>query len=148
MWAELEQRDERMAYALLRLALGMNFLMHGVSRMMDGPGDYAFKLQQQFEHAPLLPQWAVHGFGVLVPGVEALLGALLIVGLRTKPALIGAALWMTVLTFGSGLIQNWNGMATQLTYAAIIAAMLAALRFNGWSVDAWLKKKNELVVVP
>jgi thiosulfate dehydrogenase (quinone) large subunit len=147
MWAELEQRDERLAYALLRLALGMNFLMHGVSRMMDGPGDFAFRLQQQFQHAPL-PQWAVHVFGVLLPGLEALLGALLIVGLRTKPALVAAALLMTVLTFGSGLIQNWNGAAAQLTYAFIIAAMLATVRFNGWSVDAWLKKKSEHVMVP
>jgi thiosulfate dehydrogenase [quinone] large subunit len=147
MWAELEQRDERLAYGLLRLALGMNFLMHGVSRLMDGPGDYAFKLRQQFEHSPL-PQWAVYGFGVMLPGIEALLGALLIVGLRTKPALVAAALWMTVLTFGSGLIQNWSGAATQLTYAAIIAAMLATVRFNGWSVDAWLKKKSDHVAVP
>src|ERR1700722_762233 len=100
MWAELERRDERLAYALLRVALGMNMLMHGVGRMLSGPGDFAFKLQTQFAQAPL-PVWSVHMFGVLLPGVEGIVGALLLVGLRTKAALVVAGLLMVVLTFGS-----------------------------------------------
>jgi thiosulfate dehydrogenase [quinone] large subunit len=148
MWAELERRDERLAYALLRVALGMNLLMHGVGRMLSGPGDFAFKLQVQFAQAPL-PAWMVHAFGVLLPGVEAILGTLLLVGLRTKAALVAAGLLMAALTFGSGLIENWTGAGTQLMYAAIIAALMAALRFNGWSVDSWLEKKsNEHVMAP
>jgi thiosulfate dehydrogenase [quinone] large subunit len=148
MWAELERRDERLAYALLRVALGMNLLMHGVGRMLSGPGDFAFKLQAQFAQSPL-PAWSVHMFGVLLPGVEAILGALLLVGLRTKAALVAAGLLMVTLTFGAGLIEDWTAAATELLYAAIIAALMATLRFNGWSVDRWLaKKSDEHAMVP
>jgi thiosulfate dehydrogenase (quinone) large subunit len=148
MWAELERRDERLAYALLRAALGMNLLMHGVGRMLTGPGDFAFKLQAQFSQAPL-PAWSVHTFGVLLPGVEAILGTLVLAGLRTKAALVAAALLMVALTFGAGLIEDWTAAATELMYAAIIAALIATLRFNRWSVDSWLvKKDDEHAMVP
>jgi thiosulfate dehydrogenase [quinone] large subunit len=148
MWAELERRDERLAYALLRVALGMNLLMHGVGRMLSGPGDFAFKLQTQFAQSPL-PAWSVRMFGVLLPGVEAILGALLLAGLRTKPALVAAGLLMVTLTFGAGLIEDWTAAATELLYASIIAALVATLRFNGWSVDSWLERKSgEHAMVP
>jgi thiosulfate dehydrogenase [quinone] large subunit len=81
--------------------------------------------------------------------VEAILGTLLLVGLRTKAALVAAGLLMVVLTFGAGLIEDWTAAATELLYAAIIAALMAALRFNGWSVDRWLaKKSDEHAMVP
>jgi thiosulfate dehydrogenase [quinone] large subunit len=142
MWAELEQRDERLGYALLRATLGMSLLMHGVARMLDGPGDFAFKLQAQFAQTPL-PAWSVRGFGVLLPGIEAIVGILLLVGLRTRAALVAAGLLMVVLTFGASLIENWTAVGLQLEHAAVIAALLGLLRFNGWSIDWWLKRKND-----
>jgi thiosulfate dehydrogenase [quinone] large subunit len=142
MWAELERRDERLAYAVMRAAMGMNLLMHGVGRMLAGPGDFAFKLQAQFAQTPL-PGWSVHMFGVLLPAVEAILGALLLAGLRTRAALVAAGLLMMALMFGTGLIEDWTAMAIQLIVAAVVAALLGLLRFNGWSVDAWLGRKHE-----
>jgi thiosulfate dehydrogenase [quinone] large subunit len=127
--------DETIAYALLRLVLGMNLMMHGVSRMMMGPGEFAGKLVTQFGHTRL-PEWMVWSFGVVLPGVEGLLGFLLLMGLRTKAALVAAATLMLVLTFGSSLVQDWSAAGTQLTYAAIISALLFLRRFNGWSVDS------------
>ncbi len=139
MWTELERRDERLGYALVRATLGMSLLMHG------GDTDVAwarFKLQVQFAQTPL-PAWSVRGFGVLLPGVEAIVGTLLLVGLRTRVALVATGLLMVALTFGACLIEDWTAAGLQLGYAALIAVLLGLLRFNGWSVDWWLKRKND-----
>ncbi len=134
---DLERRDEALAYALLRIVLGLNLAMHSVSRILMGAGEFAAKLTMQFAQTPL-PRWSVYSFGVVLPGVEGMLGVLLLLGLRTKAALIGASLLMLVLTFGSSLVQDWQAAGTQLMYAAIISALLALRRFNGWSVDRWM----------
>ena len=85
--------DEKIAYALLRVMLGMNLMMHGVSRIKLGPGEFAGKLVIQFANTGL-PHWLLVSFGVLLPGVETLLGFLLVIGLRTRAALVGAATLM------------------------------------------------------
>ena len=141
MRAELQMRDERLGYVMLRLEFGFNLLMHGVSRMLMGPGDFAFKLQTQFAHS-MLPPLAVRVFGTLLPGVEALLGFLLLIGLRTRTALVAAGLWMMMLMFGSSIIQEWSGVGTQLIYATVVSALLMLQRFDGWSVDAWMRRKE------
>ena len=140
MAEESKLSDERIAYALLRIAVGINLLMHGVSRMIAGPGEFAAKLVMQFSHAPL-PAWSVWFFGLILPSIEALLGLLILIGLRTRAALIAASLLITLLTFGSALLQDWAAAGTQLTYAAVYAALLFLFRHNGWSVDAWMARR-------
>ena len=141
MRVELQMRDERLGYVLLRVVFGLNLLMHGVSRMLMGPGDFAFKLQAQFAGS-ILPTTGVRVFGILLPGVEALLGLLILIGLRTRVALVVASLLMMALTFGSAIIQDWTATATQLFYAAIVSGLIVLQRFDGWSVDAWLRRKE------
>jgi thiosulfate dehydrogenase [quinone] large subunit len=131
--------DERLAYALLRIVVGLNLMMHGISRIIAGPGEFAAKLVMQFEHAPL-PAWSVWGFALILPSIEALLGLLLLLGLRTRATLIAASLLIAILTFGSALLQDWSITATQLTYAAVYAALLFLRRYNGWSLDALLTR--------
>ncbi len=38
-----DSRDQRLAYALLRMVAGMNLMMHGVSRIAAGPASFAAK---------------------------------------------------------------------------------------------------------
>jgi thiosulfate dehydrogenase [quinone] large subunit len=135
-----ETSDQRLAYALLRLAVGMNLMMHGVSRMLAGTGEFAAKLVMQFAHAPL-PAWSVWAFGLVLPAIEGGLGLLLLIGLRTRAVLIAASLLIVALTFGSSLLQDWAAAGIQLTYAAIYAALLFLRRHNGWSVDAWMASR-------
>jgi len=60
----------------------------------------------------------------------------------SRAAIIGGSLLILVLTFGSTLVQDWQAASTQLVYAAVYAALLFLLRFNGWSVDAVLARKR------
>jgi thiosulfate dehydrogenase (quinone) large subunit len=135
-----ESSDERLAYALLRVVVGTNLMMHGVSRMIAGPGEFAAKLVMQFAHAPL-PAWSVWAFGLTLPAIEGGLGLLLLIGLRTRAALIAASAVIIVLTFGASLLQDWATTGIQLTYAVVYAALLFLHKYNGWSVDAWMARR-------
>jgi thiosulfate dehydrogenase [quinone] large subunit len=140
MEAGREWNDERLAYALLRLVVGANLMMHGVSRTLAGSGEFAAKLVMQFEHAPL-PAWSVWAFGLTLPSIEGILGLLLLIGLRTRATLVAASLLIMVLTFGSALLQDWPAAGIQLNYAIAYAALLFLRRYNGWSVDAWMARR-------
>jgi thiosulfate dehydrogenase (quinone) large subunit len=139
MQAASESSDERLAYALLRIVVGANLMMHGISRMIAGTGEFAAKLVMQFAHAPL-PAWSVWAFGLVLPAIEGGLGLLLLIGLRTRAVLIAAMLLIMVLTFGSSLLQDWSAAGIQLTYAAIYAALLFLRRYNSRSADAWMAR--------
>ncbi len=120
--------DEKIAYALLRAVAGTNLLMHGVSRLLVGSQSFAAHLTEQFAHSPL-PEAMVRGFGSVLPPIEGLIGLLLLIGWKTRWTLIVASLLMLVLTFGSGLLQNWSATETQLMYALVFfgAVVSAAL---------------------
>lgn len=137
-----ELKDERLGYALLRVVLGANLLMHGLGRILMGPGEFGFNLRAEFMHSRL-PASAVWAFGTILPGIECLLGALILFGLRTRAALIASGALMVMLTFGSGLIRDFTAEGTQLMYAAIIATLVALVRFDGWSADAWMRLSDQ-----
>ncbi|WP_263365454.1 MauE/DoxX family redox-associated membrane protein [Edaphobacter bradus] len=139
---ERENSDQRLAYALLRAVAGMNLLMHGLSRWIAGPAVFAGKLMEQFAKTPL-PEWSVRAFGLILPTVEALLGLLLLIGLRTRAALVGASLLILVLTFGSALARDWNAAGIQLFYALVFSALLFLRRQNSWSLDSFVEQKSE-----
>ena len=132
--------NQQAAYTLLRLILGTNIFIHGVSRLLAGSALFAAKVVIQFVQAPL-PPWSVYAFGLSLPWVEAALGFLLLIGLRTHAALIGGGLLILILTFGSSLIQDWNAAGSQLIYALAYAALLFLLRYNTWSIDHALEKR-------
>jgi thiosulfate dehydrogenase [quinone] large subunit len=137
---ELKLRNEQLGYALLRAAVGLNLLMHGISRMIAGPGEFAAKLVIQFEHTPL-PVWGVWVFGLMLPAIEGLLGLLILVGLRTRAALVAASLVIMLLTFGSTLLQDWSAAGTQLIYALVYSVLIFLHQHDGWSIDAWIKRR-------
>jgi thiosulfate dehydrogenase (quinone) large subunit len=123
-----------LAFLLLRLTLGINICMHGVSRIAAGPATFANSLIPMFQNTPL-PAWSIHAFGLILPWAEAILGFLLLIGFCTSLALLGGSLLILILTFGTTLRQDWNTASVQLIYAAVYAALLALVRWNYYSVD-------------
>jgi thiosulfate dehydrogenase (quinone) large subunit len=135
-------RDYSMGYALLRMTLGVNIAMHGISRILSGVGAFASGLQKQFA-ATLLPHFAVSAFGHALPWTEATIGLLILVGGATRLALVAGALLMIVLTFGSNLHQDWQVAGLQLIYAIAYALLIAFHRFNSFSLDGLLSRGKQ-----
>jgi thiosulfate dehydrogenase [quinone] large subunit len=127
--------DEALAYALLRLALGVNFFGHGFVRIVGGVGNFAAGLVKGFEKT-LLPTALVQPFALALPWAEALLGVLLILGLWSRPVLVGGSLLMMALTFGSSMQSNWDAVGSQLVYSVVFALLVFGLRFNTLSLDS------------
>ena len=137
-------RGPALAFLLLRLTLGLNICMHGVSRIAAGPATFANSLIPMFQKTPL-PVWSVHVFGLALPWAEAILGFLLLLGLCTRLALVIGSLLILVLTFGTTMRQDWSTAGIQLTYAAVYAALLALDRWNDYSLDQRLSHSQSRV---
>jgi thiosulfate dehydrogenase [quinone] large subunit len=139
--ADQTGNDFALAYALLRITLGINIAIHGISRIVAGPAAFVATLTKQFAGTPL-PHFAVQGFAYALPWAEALIGLLLLFGAFTRGALIAGALLIAVLTFGSTLHQDWDVAGLQLIYAVVYFLLLALLRHNALSVDGLLSRRG------
>jgi thiosulfate dehydrogenase [quinone] large subunit len=123
-----------LAYALLRVTLGLNIFMHGISRLLGGVGNFVDSMIKMFQNT-VLPAAVVVPFGYALPWLEAAVGLLIIIGFRTRVALVSGALLILALTFGTTLRQDWDVAAIQLLYSIVYAILIAALRYNRLSVD-------------
>jgi thiosulfate dehydrogenase [quinone] large subunit len=128
--------DASIAYAILRLTLGMNIGLRGLVRIAHGQAAFAQGIVKQME-ATILPASLVHAFAASLIWVETAVGLLLILGLQTRLALIVGGLMMTALTFGTMQIENFQNAWLQLTYALIFFVMLALRSWNLISLDGW-----------
>ena len=133
--------DASIAYALLRLTLGVNIGLRGIVRIAHGPSAFAQSIVKQME-ATILPASLVYAFAATLIWVEATVGILLILGLQTRPALIVGGLMMTLLTFGTIQIENFQNAWLQLTYAFVFFAVLALRTWNLISLDTLLGSKH------
>jgi thiosulfate dehydrogenase [quinone] large subunit len=133
------QKDAALAYFLLRVTIGINIFTHGLSRILAGPSRFADALVPAFQHAPLPPGF-VHLFALALPWVESAVGLFVLIGIRTRLALVAGSLLILTLTFGATLNQDWESAGLQLIYAAVYASLLAFRHYNTFSIDALLEK--------
>jgi thiosulfate dehydrogenase [quinone] large subunit len=78
--ADHRQRDRELAYAILRLALGVNLFGHAFVRILGGDGAFVNWLAEHMS-GTALPAWVVRPFGYFLTVEECLVGALLVIGL-------------------------------------------------------------------
>jgi uncharacterized membrane protein YphA (DoxX/SURF4 family) len=106
--------DLHRAWALLfaRLVLGLIFFMAGVSKVFQlGPLEHARKYFLPFSDT-FLPVWSLWLVGVTIPVIELVAGALLLLGLRIRDALIALGFVLVIVTFGHLLREplfNFSG---------------------------------------
>ena len=133
--------DYVLAFTTLRLALAINELLHGVTRIFIGDlSAFLNATQTQFQNTPL-PVWQVRAFATAVPYCELVIGVLLLLGLWTRWALVGAAVLMLGIIFGTALRGDWQIVFLQMFYSVLYSAMLLWRRYDAWSLDAWMGRK-------
>ena len=130
--------DRQLAYAVFRLTLGINILIHGAGRIF-GPGADAFATTTAVEFAKTpLPAGMVHAFLVVVPFAELVLGTLTTLGLFTRWALALGGLLITALVFGTAMRSDWTTVGLQMIYALTYYFLLADRSSNRFSLDAMM----------
>ncbi|NJO46999.1 MAG: DoxX family protein [Oscillatoriales cyanobacterium RM2_1_1] len=134
----LRQGDIALAYALLRIVFGINFFVHGLVRIGNIPGFVQGQIDLYQEIA--IPSFLLAGPAFLIPIVELIVGFLLILGLKTRIALIAGFLLMMPLMFGVCLLQKWDVAGSQLTYCLIYFILLAAHQYDLISLDHWRRR--------
>jgi thiosulfate dehydrogenase [quinone] large subunit len=132
-------QDETLAYALLRLTLGMNIFGHGFIRIVGGVSVFVTAQLTGFENTPL-PLWFVEAFLVVVPFAELTIGLLVFVGLFSRAALAGGALLMTILTFGMSMQSQFGITGLHLSYAVVYFILIFMRRYNTLSLDTLLRR--------
>jgi uncharacterized membrane protein YphA (DoxX/SURF4 family) len=102
------------AWAILfaRLVLGLIFFMAGAMKVFQlGPLEHARKYFLPFSDT-FLPVWSLWAVGATIPWIELIAGALVILGLRMREALIALGCVLVIVTFGHLLhdaLFNFSG---------------------------------------
>jgi len=125
--------NSELAFVLGRLLMGVAFLAHFLVRL---PKLAVFQagMVKQFSNS-MLPAALVQPFAAGLPFVEGGIGLLLIIGLLTRSALAAAMLLMTVLVFGSSLLEQWATVGTQLVYGLFLFVLILHCQYNRLCLD-------------
>jgi len=98
--SRVNRMDRAWAILFARLVLGLIFFMAGVMKVFQlGPLNHARKYFLPFADT-FLPVWSLWAMGVIIPFVELIAGAMVIVGLRVRDALVALGFVLAVVTFG------------------------------------------------
>jgi uncharacterized membrane protein YphA (DoxX/SURF4 family) len=134
------------AWALLfaRLVLGLIFFMAGVWKVFQlGPLEHARKYFLPFSDT-FLPVWSLWLVGVTVPLIELVAGALVILGLRTRDALIALGFVLAVVTFGHLLrdpLYNLTGHVIP-RLALLLFVLWCPREYDRFSCDCLLTRQK------
>lgn len=126
-------------YALIRFSTGVIFVPHGVQKLFSGG---AATLAGKYLAAWGLPAplgWA-YGVGVL----ECLGGAMLALGLLTRPIAFLLAIELLVIIFGVHAPFGWAWNRGGAQYPAFLLALCVAIFFRGggqYSLDRRIGKE-------
>jgi uncharacterized membrane protein YphA (DoxX/SURF4 family) len=135
------------SWALLfaRLVLGLIFLMAGVWKIFQlGPLQHARKYFLPFADT-LLPVWSLWAAGVVIPFVELIAGALVILGLRAREALVALGLVLVIVTFGHLLHEPLYEFHTHVIPRLVLLLFVLVLprEDDRFSVDYMLAKRRQ-----
>jgi thiosulfate dehydrogenase [quinone] large subunit len=134
--------DRSLAYALLRISLGVNFAGHGLIRIHNGVAAFAHTTAEHLAKSPL-PSSLTYALSYAIPFIEAILGLTLILGVFTRISLACGAVFMMLLTIGVTANQQWDVAGQQLLYSLVFFLLLFLLEHNQFSLDTALRRTTE-----
>ena len=137
--------DRGWAILIARLILGFIFFMAGVWKVFSlGPLEHARRLFVEPYAATFLPRWALWATGAVVPFIELIAGALLLVGFRTRVALLALGGVLVLVTFGHLVLEPLYEFHTHVIprTALLLFLLLMPRGEDRLSVDAWLDRRR------
>jgi uncharacterized membrane protein YphA (DoxX/SURF4 family) len=137
--------DRSWALLFARLILGLIFFMAGVWKVFSlGPLQHARKYFLPFANT-FLPVWSLWAVGVVIPFIELIAGALVIIGLRTREALVSLGFVLVVVTFGHLLHEPLYEFHTHVIprLALLLFVLLLPRADDRFSLDYLLRRRHE-----
>ncbi|MDN3693124.1 DoxX family protein [Chryseobacterium tructae] len=125
--------NKKTSYFFLRLSMGINFFGHGLVRLTKLQ-DFTEGMVKGFEKS-WLPLFFVQIFGTALPFLEFIIGLMLIIGFKTRIAVVAGASLIILLLFGSSTIENWEAMGIQMIYAGLLYILIYRIDDNYLSLD-------------
>ena len=129
------------AFFLLRLFLGLRTFFAGVEKF-EAKGTYSAQnysdnmthMAQGITGASFLPLWATKDFAFALGYLLLVLGAALLLGLKTRLTLVLTGLVYVALSFGLMAVQESEGVAWLGIHVGLIAGALVLVRHNRFSL--------------
>jgi uncharacterized membrane protein YphA (DoxX/SURF4 family) len=133
------------AILFARLVLGLIFLVAGAWKVFTlGAFEHARRLFVEPYAHTFLPRWSLWATGVAVPFVELLAGGLLLVGLKTRAALLALGGVLVLVTFGHLLLEPLYEFHTHVIprLALLLFVLVMPRSEDVYSLDAWLARRR------
>ncbi len=135
----------RRSWAILfaRLILALIFFVAGAWKVFAlGPVEHARRLFVEPYAHTFLPRWSLWATGTVVPFVELVAGALLLVGYRTRAALLALGGVLVLVTFGHLLTEPLYEFHTHVIPRAALLLFVLAMPAaeDRFSIDGWLRR--------
>jgi len=124
--------NQQLAYLVLRIATGMNFLVHGLARMGQ-VNEFAQNVASGFAGTSLNPKLALY-YGFFIPYFELVIGLFIFLGLFMRQSLFLGGLFMATLILGKGLQHDWSVLGTQMIYVLVFYLLLKNLEHNVFTI--------------
>lgn len=124
-----------------RAILGFIFFMAGVWKVFQlGPVEHARRLFVEPYAHTFLPTWSLWATGTTVPIIELIAGGLVLIGYRTRPALVALGLVLVLVTFGHLLLEPLYEFHTHVIPRAALLIFVLAMpgAEDRFSIDGWL----------
>ncbi|MCH8558850.1 MAG: DoxX family membrane protein [Balneolia bacterium] len=129
-----DETDKQLGFALLRVMLGVNMLGRSLVRLPDIDA-FASGMANNFSET-ILPGPFVYVYAIVILLVEAVVGIMLILGWKTRWALVGMGALLISLAFGQILLQNFGTVANILIYAIAVTLLLFYTKYDFYGIDS------------
>ena len=132
------------AILIARAILGLIFMMAGIWKVFTlGPLEHARRLFVEPYADTFLPAWSLWATGTVVPLVEMVAGALLLIGLWRRPALLALGGVLVLVTFGHLLAEPLHQFHTHVIprTALLLFILVMPASDDRLALDHWLESR-------
>jgi len=136
--------DRTWAIFIARTILGLIFFMAGMWKVFDlGPIEHARRLFVEPYADTFLPVWSLWLTGTIIPVVELTAGALVLVGMWRRPALLALGAVLVTVTFGHLLAEPLYQFHTHVIprTALLLFVMVMPSSEDRLSLDTWIASR-------
>lgn len=132
------------AILIARAILGLIFMMAGIWKVFSlGPLEHARRLFVEPYADTFLPAWSLWATGTVVPLVEMVAGALVLIGLWRRPALLALGGVLVLVTFGHLLAEPLHQFHTHVIprTALLLFILVMPASDDRLAIDHWLESR-------